>query len=602
MHLFDKVFSIFDDMKVRYKLLGIYIIVTLVPILLVGIYLNYGMREVVLNNTLSETNANIDKLELQLNNIIDRATNISDLIYINKDLESLLLEEYENNLEIYNAYNRYPIFDEYLKYYNEIENIQFFMTKKMITNSYFVHADQEIRKEDWYQQALSKKGYVTWLYKEDIWTKKEYMTLTRAVYASDNSLLGILCIYISPDSLRELSSNEVYDAYISLNNETIVHNKNRDLIGTKPSFLAHLSNEINSESFVLDTSYLNEQVKINVRSFQPQKALDTSVQISTIIPVEDVMREPNIVIIKGFIVIIGSILISIILIILFIRSFDRRLHELKHAMNKVSKGNFNIRKQIAGKDEIGEVYRELYITAESIKKLINEVYVHKIKEERWKRKQKESEFKMLASQINPHFLYNTLEMIRMKAFINKDVEVANSVKLLSKIMRSSLERTDKPIPLEKEIDLVSTYLKIQKLRFGDKIDYDIETNCNIENYMVFPLLLQPIVENSVIHGIENKEGEGQIKIDIFEDNTSLVIQVKDNGVGITEPKLDKLKFRLSESEEQQSTSNRIGVFNVHQRIRLHYGDSYGLRIKSEVNKGTSVTLHLPLWKGQDSDA
>ncbi|WP_186578224.1 cache domain-containing sensor histidine kinase [Aquibacillus kalidii] len=600
MKLLERLLTWLTDIRIRHKLLGIYIVVTLIPVLLVGIYLNYGMREVVLNNSLNETHANIDKLEMRLNTVFNRATKISDLIYMNKDVEKLLLQSYENNLEIYNAYNLYPIFDEYLKYYNEIENIQFFMTKDIITNSYFVYADKEITSKEWYQQALKKKGYVSWVYKEDHWTKKKFLTLTRAVYSSNNQLLGVLSVYISPDVLNEISKDEVYDAYISLNNETIVHNKNRDLIGTEPTFLNHKSSDIEQGNFVLDTTYQEEEVKVNVRSFHPEKALEDSIQIAAIIPVKEVMQESNTVLLKGFIVVIGCILVSITLIVLFIRTFDRRVNLLKHAMNKVSKGDFELRKQIEGKDEIGEVYRELSITAESIKKLINEVYIHKIKEEKWKRKQKESEFKMLSSQINPHFLYNTLEMIRMKAFMNKDVEVANIVKLLSKMMRSGLERTDKPVSLEHEIDIVTTYLEIQKLRFGEKIEYEISTECDLTNYKVFPLLLQPIVENSVIHGLENKEGRGELQIIVKENSNYLMIDVKDNGIGITKSELEKLQLRLDQSEEQ-STSNSIGLFNVHQRIKLHYGDEFGLKVNSEKNIGTTVTLYLPLRKGLDSN-
>src|SRR5699024_7535815 len=137
-------------------------------------------------------------------------------------------------------------------------------------------------------------------------------------------------------------------------------------------------------------------------------------------------------------------------------SFNRRIYTLRNAMDNVAQGKFSIKKQDLGGDEIGEVYRDIDKTVESIQQLIEEVYIHIINEEQWKRRQKESEFKMLASQINPHFLYNTLEMIRMKAIINNDHEVADIVKKLSKMMRSSLEVTDQPISLQSEIDLVTT--------------------------------------------------------------------------------------------------------------------------------------------------
>src|SRR5690625_3837869 len=137
---------------------------------------------------------------------------------------------------------------------------------------------------------------------------------------------------------------------------------------------------------------------------------------------------------------------------------------------------------------------------------------------------------MLASQINPNFLYNTLEMIRMKALINDDTEVAYIVKLLSKMMRSSLEVTDQPILLTSELDLVETYLEIQKMRFGDQLYYDIQTSNDIDHYTIFPLLIQPLVENSVIHGIgHHTQDVGSIQVTVDEKDGYLHIQVQDNG-------------------------------------------------------------------------
>src|SRR5690625_6625056 len=166
MKYFHKLFRPFTNKKVKTKLLGTYLIATVIPILLVGLYLNYSMRDVVLNNAINDVDANVDKLEMRLNAILDRAISISDLIYINEDLKKLLNQEYESNLEIYTAYQDHPIFDEYLKYYSEVKNIRFYISKDMITDSHFIYADEEIKKKDWYQTAIDKKGNNTWKFIE----------------------------------------------------------------------------------------------------------------------------------------------------------------------------------------------------------------------------------------------------------------------------------------------------------------------------------------------------------------------------------------------------------------------------------------------------
>jgi len=585
--------------KIKTKLLGIYLIATVIPITLVGFYLNESMKNVVLTNTINEVDANIDKLEMRLNATLDLAINVSDLIYINKDLKKILEQPYKNDLEIYNVYNQYPIFDEYLKYYREIENIRFYMLRDMITNSQFIHADEEIQSKEWFQRAVEKNGQISWEYIQDQWTNEYYLTLTRSVYGENNRLLGVLNIYIAPSNLSAIFDQELHNVYIALDNEKIVYSNQADLIGQRPYFTIKLS-DIENGSYIFDDEFRDEPVKVYLRSFQPQKTLSNQIQISAIIPIQDVIEDANNVLFRGYTIIIISLVISISLILLLIKSIVQRIYSLRHAMDNVAQGNFEIKKLDLGEDEIGQAYQDLEVTVDSIKQLINEVYIHQINEEQWKRRQKESEFKMLASQINPHFLYNTLEMIRMKALMNNEKEIANIVRMLSKMMRASLEVNKKSIPLSEEIDLVKTYLEIQRMRFGDKINFDIDIKCNIDRYKVFPLLIQPLVENSVKHGIEIEADESFVLIRVYETESNLVIEVTDNGVGIPQEKLSEINRKLNEPDELVRT-NKIGLYNVSQRIKLYYGNDYGLDLKSKLGSGTTVTLFLPLQKGSDEN-
>ncbi|WP_112181876.1 MULTISPECIES: sensor histidine kinase [Paraliobacillus] len=592
--IIQKARKLLQDLKIRHKLLGIYLLATVLPILLVGAYMNYATRDVVLSNAVYEAESNVDKLEMRLDTILNRVTSISDLIYLSEDMQHLLHQEYLTNLQVYNAYNEYPIFDEYLKYYDEIENIQFHMSKQMITNSHFIHADKNTMQEKWYQQAVENKGKIYWVFKEEEYTGDSFLTLTRAIYDQDNIFLGVLSIYVSPDKLKEISIGELQDVFITLDEEVIVYHQDQRKIGDYPAFLE--SNEKSEHSnYVIDKHYEEKDVKINVHTFQPERALSNDIQVASIVPVEEIMQAPNHIFFRGFMVILAALSVSIFSIIIFIKTFNVRINTLKKAMFRVAKGKFNIKKEIPGKDEIGEVYDELYQTSQSIQKLIDEVYVHKIKEERWRRKQKETDFKMLSSQINPHFLYNTLEMIRMKALLNKDKEVAEIIQKLSKMMRSALERTDLPVPLKKEIDLVTTYLEIQTMRFGEKFSYQFELNCDIKKYQLFPLLIQPIVENAIIHGLEPKEGPGWVEIHVEEREQHLQVTVEDNGVGMSRERLIQVYQRLNE-ETDQPDGERIGVRNVHQRIQLYYGMDYGIEITSKQNEGTKVVFSLPVIK------
>lgn len=403
------------NLKISKKLMGGYLIATAFPLILVGLYLNISVRDVVVNNAIFEAEANLEKVELQLENAINRVTQASDLVYLDKGIESLLTETYDSNFEVYQAYANYPVFDNFLEFYEEIENIQFFMERSMISNSYFISVDEAIEQTDWYQEAKEKQGRISWLIKEEHWTKERYLTLTRAVYGTENQYLGVVNIYVSMDKLRRMINSEIHDTYIILDNDTIVYASDSEKQFMKPTFLSGFTDEELDQTLLFDDMYEGEDVKINVRRLKPEKSLQNDLQLASIIPLEMLMAQPNQIFLQGYLIIIGVLIVSLIGFRVFIRTFNTRINTLKSAMGRVARGQFNIEPKMVGTDEIGEAYDELYETSQSLQKLIDEVYIHKIKEERWYRQQKESEFKMLSSQINPHFLYNTLEMIRMKA-------------------------------------------------------------------------------------------------------------------------------------------------------------------------------------------
>jgi Putative regulator of cell autolysis len=179
----------------------------------------------------------------------------------------------------------------------------------------------------------------------------------------------------------------------------------------------------------------------------------------------------------------------------------------------------------------------------------------------------------------------------MKAHANKQPEIASIVKKLAVLMRRNLEVSNKLVTLESELELVINYLEIQKFRFGERVSYKIDVRCDIEEYRVLPLLLQPVVENAIVHGLENKEGNGFINIIIERREPFLTIAIIDNGIGIDNDKLKLLNNKINSFTVSGKQS--IGLSNVNQRIKLFYGDDYYVKLESEVNIGTQIFLYLP---------
>jgi Predicted signal transduction protein with a C-terminal ATPase domain len=251
-------------------------------------------------------------------------------------------------------------------------------------------------------------------------------------------------------------------------------------------------------------------------------------------------------------------------------------------MKGVKEGKFLTIKNNDVNDEIGEMTINFNFMVEGLKQLIHENYEVNLKMKDTEIKKKEAELYALQSQVNPHFLFNTLESIRMGLQNKEDAETAGVIFHLSKIFRKSLNWQGDIITLSEEIEFVRNYLEIQKYRFKNKINYEIDIPESFLSYTIPKLIIQPIVENAIKHGIERKWGNGNVGISAAIQDSRLSISVKDDGVGINEEALTKIRNELYENSEMKKTGS-IGLRNVNNRIILHCGTDFGLKIFSEKN-------------------
>ena len=204
------------------------------------------------------------------------------------------------------------------------------------------------------------------------------------------------------------------------------------------------------------------------------------------------------------------------------------------------------------------------------------------------------ELKVLQSQINPHFLYNTLDSIIWMAEWGKNQEVVKMTSSLARLLRRSISNEQEVVTIEEEIDYTEAYLTIQKMRYQDKLEYEIEAEPDIRKEETVKLVLQPVVENAIYHGIKYKDGKGLIQIRGFREGGDIILQVEDDGRGMDQDTLE----HIFEKHVRDTKSNGVGLQNVHERIRLYYGAAYGLSFESEPGKGTVVTIRLPGGKGE----
>ncbi len=290
---------------------------------------------------------------------------------------------------------------------------------------------------------------------------------------------------------------------------------------------------------------------------------------------------------------ISWLLIFVIVFVLFISAFmsariSMPIKRLERSMRKVEQGDFDIHLEVQGEDEVGRLSRRFNFMVVRIRELMGQI----IHEQEAKRK---GELEVLQAQINPHFLYNTLNSVVRMAGSGKSEEVITMITSLSKFFRISLSKGKHIIPVQDELEHVRHYLIIQKMRYKRKFDFVIEADDEVLAVPTLKLILQPIVENAIYHAMEIMVDDGLIEIAAERLGSRVRLQVRDNGPGIPPDKLERLLSGDARSDE----GSGVGVKNVHERIRLHFGESYGLEIESKLEVGTTVTLWIPFDSGRE---
>lgn len=580
------------NIRIREKLLLAYLLGGVIPILLVIMYNNTVTKKMLMEQTMESELAELSLLKTADLDTMRIVSDVSKRIYFNKDIQKIAFTKYKNYEEIMEDYRKCTAISDYLNdYYQEINSISVYLKNETISsNANFIYADESIRNEMWYKKTIAAAGNAYWSYFYDPIKKKKSLRLTRVLYTEDLREVGVLSIVVQ-NKRTELSINQKSNkTALVYNNEEIVHANFRD----ESYFdLIELLAKEEGERFYKKVKYHGEEYYMAVVRMQPEYSKDYY-SIVSISPSSDIRKQVNLNSLRECLPFLGCIMLSICLITIYSNSFSKRVNTFRQQMHKAAAGDFDIEKHLGGKDEIGMLYDDLNVMIQDIQKLMQNLVQEKVQKEKLNARQKEVQFKMLASQINPHFLYNTLETIRMKALVDKEPEIADLAKMLAKIMRRNIQISDRLVTLESEIQLIEYYLKIQYYRFSDRIHSEICIDDNVDqSVLVVPLIIQPLVENAFIHGLESKESQGELSIHIKQED-ALIIMVKDNGCGISKDRLVEIQNLLNDMESLDQA--HIGISNVNQRIRLRYGEEYGLKVDSIEGKGTLATVRMPIVK------
>ena len=290
---------------------------------------------------------------------------------------------------------------------------------------------------------------------------------------------------------------------------------------------------------------------------------------------------------QGQLIYVMTAVILVIIALIFSnhisRAISRPIQKLRDSMVKVQEGDFSATvMEVPEQNEIGSLTQSFNVMIRRIEELMEQNRM----EQEQKRK---SEMKALQSQINPHFLYNTLDSIIWMAEGKKNEEVVLMTSSLAKFLRQSISNEDQQVSIGQEIEYARSYLTIQKMRYKNKLEYEIYLEASIKSCQIVKLVLQPIIENAIYHGIKYKEGMGLLTVRGYEKDGCVVLEVADNGVGMDEETLK----HIFERHKVNYRSNGVGVYNVQQRLKLYYGNDYGITYKSRKGVGTKAMITIP---------
>ncbi len=567
------------NFSLRQKLILSFVLVVVLPVLLVGLTLTRTLRERAEEQALQETLASIERVKRHVNGAMRQAMVLSARFFVDRDLEVILGRTYGSTWDVVSAYLDYADFDIYPEISTEIAMIRTYAPNPTLLDNWrIMRVTDDVASTDWYQEAVQGKGKISWRY---LWfpeMEKGYFSLVRLITGTNP--VGVLTISLNPEHLNSILAQESFEILLLDDDGRVIAASERSQVGQLADETIRGLSLTNGRTHQI--VYRGGLYHAMVDQIS-QGELGSRLRIVSLFPAEYIMAKTREVNQSGFLIVSISLLLSFGLILVLSRALTVRLQRLSEGAHQVAAGDLDHSLLMNGTDEISKLSQDLTKMVQSIQLLYQQ-------KEQLEVGQREIQFRMLANQINPHFLFNVLETIRMRALISGAEEVAEIVHLLGKILRRNLEIGPDPVSFSEEMDIIRSYLQIQRFRFGDRLQFTFDIDPEVEDYPILPLLLQPLVENAVVHGLEGKEGPGTITVSARRLADSVQIRVCDDGLGMNPAQLERI---LKPLRNQELPADRIGISNVFQRIRLYYGDEAAFEVTSTEGIGTEVKIVLP---------
>jgi two-component system sensor histidine kinase YesM len=371
-----------------------------------------------------------------------------------------------------------------------------------------------------------------------------------------------------------------YSVLVDENGTIICHTNNSGFIGSKIEYKIQRKLDEGNEGSFFDTVNGEDYLMLYV------KDKDSEWSIVQVIPYRNILEKSREIRNFTIMVMLLFLTLALILAVIFSNNITYPIIKLKNVMDKFGAGDLMLRTSTDRNDEIGKLQQSFNLMADDIKNLLQKI-------ENENKQRRILELNILEYQINPHFLYNTLDSINWMAQKSGQKDISEMVTALARFFRIGLSKGKEFIKIRDELEHANSYLIISKIRFKECFEFKFDVSEEILEYKTVKLILQPVIENAIKHGIDKDGKDGLIEIKGKLDEGTVILSVTDNGKGIDEEHLKVLRKLLINTSRMDDYGGGIGLINVNQRIKLNFGSEYGLGIESKLGYGTTVYIRIP---------
>lgn len=574
--------SKFNNTSLRNKLLIIYICSVFIPITLTHIVFYHVTTNNVRTQKMNDISLSVKQISNNFQTAIDDAVGISSMLYTDYELYNLLETKYDSSIDFIHAYyDYYGDISKEVSLYPSVHSIKLYTDNDTAIYAGGINKiDKNVKDSEWYKDSeLFRRSYPVLTRRIGDSGNYDTFSLIREMdyFLTKNSTQKILEINLELGLMYSIFHDVTFPGDIYLLNEegTVEYTTNPKINWSERKY-PYSSIELPNDTIIFKESY-------NLPYLNNWKVIGVTQER---VLLEDIKGSRNFIIYLALI----NLIFPSLLIIYITSSLHLRILRILRHMRKVEDQNFDLIEGVNYQDEIGELTYAFNRMASKIKRLINEVYVADIQKKDLELQRKQAQLSALQSQINPHFLFNVLETIRMRSILKKENETAKIIENIAKMLRKSFIWGKDWVTVEEEIYLIQCFLEIQHYRFDDKMQYQIDVDPDASKCLIPNMSLIPFVENASIHGIEPIKGKGMINISIKRNGDTLLCEINDNGQGMDESVYERVMRSL---EEVEHIGEHVGMKNVYYRLKLHYSDQFEFQVLSTKGVGTTLKIIFP---------